>query len=157
MNLQLTMSTLRSFPAMLIAALSTSTSTGNNTRKPPNAVRAEVAKLNASCVLAVDFFVEGSALGAFHPDFITAVSPWEAALTTRIAATRLSLVDLGPPECSVAVTLRAPFAFELVEVTDVSPLMISPVEMGAIFFPTSACFCDGTTGRLVFALVAMSE
>lgn len=150
------MSKLRSFPATLIAALSTSTSTGNNTRKPPNAVRAEVAKLNASCVLAVDFFAEGSALGAFHPDFITAVSPWEAALTTRIAATRLSWVDLAPPECSVAVSLRAPFAFEVVE-TDASLLVISPVEMGATLFPTSACFFDETTGRLVFALVAMSE
>src|SRR6266851_1564160 len=87
---QLTMSKLRSFPATLIAALSTSTSPGDKTRRSPNAVRAEATKSNASCVVAVDFVAEGCALGAFHPDFITAVSPCEAALTARIAETRLS-------------------------------------------------------------------
>ena len=155
-NQQLTMSRLSSFPATLIAARSTSTSPGDNTRRSPNVVLAEAAKSNASCVAAVDFFAEGSARGAFQPDFITEVSPCEAALTARIAETRLSWVDFGAPECSVAAPLRAPFAFEIVRV-DASLLVITPAETGAAFLPASARFSGATTGRLAFALVAISD
>src|SRR5712672_1784315 len=150
---QLTISKLRSFPATLIAALSTSTSARDDTRKSPSAVRAEAARPNAPCGVAADFFTVGSTAGAFHPDFITAESPCEAPFTARIAEIRFSWGDLGVSEYPVAAPLRAPFAFEMV--VDASLLVISSVETTAAFPPTTA-FCVGAVrGRVAFALVAM--
>lgn len=144
------MSRLRSFPATVTAALSTSTSPGDIARKSSNAVRAEVARLNASCVFAADFFMVGSSLGAFHSVFITVERPCEAPFTVRIARILLSGVGTG------VTPLRVLFALEMVRV-DASSWEIASVETVGAFPLTVDFFADGTGGRLVFAFVAMSR
>jgi len=145
-----TMSRLRSFPATTIAALSTSTPPGDIVRKSSNAARAEVARLNASCLFAPAFFVIGSSLGHFQPVFITVESPCEELFTVRIARTLLSGVDSG------VTPLRVPFALVMVR-ADASRWERSSVVTAEAFPLTVGFFADAIGMRLAFAFVAIQS